>query len=76
MIHTFGAVIEQLSLAIEILIKCSHPGPSNKSVKRSQYSHIGNREMGTYSHSGIELNMHYHKVYSGLSIKQLITNQS
>ena len=31
-IHTFGAVIEQLSLAIEIMVKCSHAGPSNKSV--------------------------------------------
>ena len=28
-IHTFGAVIEQLYLAIEIMVKCSH---SNKSV--------------------------------------------
>ena len=34
-IHTFGAVIEQLPLAIEIMVKCSHSGPSNKSVKRS-----------------------------------------
>ena len=32
-IHTFGAVIEQLSLAIEIMVKCSHAGPSSKSVK-------------------------------------------
>ena len=31
------------------------------------------REMGTYSHSGIELYTHYHKVYLGLSIIQLIT---
>ena len=31
-IHTFGAVIEQLSLAFEIMVKCSHAGPSNKSV--------------------------------------------
>ena len=32
-IHTFGALIEQLSLAIEILVKYSHAGPSiNKSV--------------------------------------------
>ena len=30
-IHTFGAVIEQLSLTIEIMVKCSHAGPSNKS---------------------------------------------
>ena len=29
-IHTFGAVIEQLSLTIEIMVKCSHAGPSNK----------------------------------------------
>ena len=26
-IHTFGAVIEQLSLAFEIMVKCSHAGP-------------------------------------------------
>ena len=26
-IHTFGAVIEQLSLTIEIMVKCTHPGP-------------------------------------------------
>ena len=31
-IHTFGAVIEQLSLAFEIMVKCSHAGPSNKSM--------------------------------------------
>ena len=31
-IHTFGAVIEQLSLAFEIMVKCSYAGPSNKSV--------------------------------------------
>ena len=31
-IHTFGPLIEQLSLAIEIIVKCSHAGPSNKSV--------------------------------------------
>ena len=31
-IHTFGAVIEQLSLTIEIMVKCSHAGPSHKSV--------------------------------------------
>ena len=31
-IHTLGAVIEQLSLAIEIMVKCSHAGSSNKSV--------------------------------------------
>ena len=31
-IHTFGAVIEQLPLTIEIMVKCSHAGPSNKSV--------------------------------------------
>ena len=32
-IHTFGTVIEQLSLAIEIMMKCSHVSPSiNKSV--------------------------------------------
>ena len=33
-IHTIGAVIEQLSLAIEIMVKCSHAGPCNKSVNR------------------------------------------
>ena len=32
LIHTFGTVIEQLSLAFEIMVKCSHAGPSNKSV--------------------------------------------
>ena len=32
LIHTFGAVIEQLSLTIEIMVKCSHAGLSNKSV--------------------------------------------
>ena len=32
MIHTFEAVIEQLSLTFEIMVKCSHDGPSNKSV--------------------------------------------
>ena len=31
-IHTFGAEIEQISLAIKIMVKCSHAGPSNKSV--------------------------------------------
>ena len=31
-IHTFGAVIEQLSLAFEIMVKCSHAGPCYKSV--------------------------------------------
>ena len=31
-IHTFGAVIEQLSLAFEVIVKCSHAGPSYKSV--------------------------------------------
>ena len=30
--HTFRTVIEQLSLAFEIMVKCSHAGPSNKSV--------------------------------------------
>ena len=34
-IHTFGAVIEQLSLAIEIMVKCNHVGSSNKRVKGS-----------------------------------------
>ena len=34
-IHIFGAVIEQLSLAIEIMVTCSHAGPSNKRVKGS-----------------------------------------
>ena len=28
----WGSVIEQLSLAIEIMVKCSHAGSSNKSV--------------------------------------------
>ena len=31
-IHTFGAVIEQLSLTIKIMVKYSHAGPSNKNV--------------------------------------------
>ena len=31
-IYTFVAVIEQLSLAFDIMVKCSHAGPSNKSV--------------------------------------------
>ena len=31
-IHTFGPVIEQLSLAFEIMVKCSYAGPSKKSV--------------------------------------------
>ena len=31
-IHTFGAVMEKLSLTIEIIVKCNHAGPSNKSV--------------------------------------------
>ena len=31
-IHTFGAAIKQFSLAIEIMAKCSHAGPSNKTV--------------------------------------------
>ena len=31
-IHTFGSVIEQLSLTIEIMVKSSHAGPSKKSV--------------------------------------------
>ena len=31
-IHTFRAEIEQLSLAFEIMVKCSYAGPSNKSV--------------------------------------------
>ena len=31
-ILTFGVVIEQLSLAFDIMVKCSHAGPSNKSV--------------------------------------------
>ena len=31
-IHTFGAVIEQLSLAFECMVKYSHAGLSNKSV--------------------------------------------
>ena len=34
-IHSFGTVIEQLSLAFEIMVKCSHAGSkkSNKSVR-------------------------------------------
>ena len=48
MIHTFGAVIEQLSLAIE-MVKCSHAGPSNKSniisMNIFQCSHIGKWEL-------------------------------
>ena len=55
-IHTFGAVIEQLSLTIEIMVKCSHAGPSNKSVKVL----LGIWEMGTYLHSGIESHVFIH----------------
>ena len=57
-IHTFGAVIEQFSLTIEIMVKCccSHAGPSNKSVKVL----LGIWEMGTYSHLGIELHVFIH----------------
>ena len=58
-IHTFGAVIEQLSLAIEIMVKCSHAGPSNKIVIIFSYSRIGKQKMGTYSHSGIEFSYIY-----------------
>ena len=43
--HTFGAVIEQLSLAFEIMVKCSHAGPSNKSVNIFQCSCIGKWEL-------------------------------
>ena len=55
-IHTFGAVIEQLSLTIEIMVKCRHAGPSNKIVKVL----LGIWEMGTYYHSGIELHAFIH----------------
>ena len=51
MIHTSGAVIEQLSLAFEIMVKWSHAGPSNKRMQLYW-------EMGTFSHSGIELYIH------------------
>ena len=52
MIHTFETVIEQLSLAIKIMVKCSHAGPSNKSVNIFYCSRIGKWEH--YSHTGIE----------------------
>ena len=60
MIHTFGAVIEQSSLAFEIMVKCSHAGPSsNKSVKKCEYILMQLYwEMGSYSHSGIEIYLH------------------
>ena len=51
-IHTFRGVIEQLSLTIEIMVKCSHAGPCNKSVNSNAVL------LGNYSHSGIELYMH------------------
>ena len=54
MIHTFGAVIEQLSLAIEITVKCSHA-----ELQKCEYILMQSIwEMGTYSHSGIELYIH------------------
>ena len=55
-IHAFGEVMEQLSLTFEIMAKCSHAGPSNKSVKVL----LGIWEMGSYSHSGIELHVFIH----------------
>ena len=73
MIHTFGAVIEQLSLTIEIMVKCSHAGPSNKSVKTLNAVLLGNGNLFTLWNRIIAF---IHKVYSGLSIKQFITNQS
>ena len=50
-IHTFGAVIEQLSLAFEIKVKCSHACLSNKCEYILMQLYW---EMGTYSHSRIE----------------------
>ena len=44
-IHTFGPLIEQLSLAIEIIVKCSHACPSNKSVNIFGCSCIGKWEL-------------------------------
>ena len=48
-IHTFGAVIEQLSLTIEIMVK----GP--KYILMQYYW-----EMGTYLHSEIDLYVYIH----------------
>ena len=73
MIHTFGAVIEQLSLTIEIMVKCSHAGSSNKSVKTLNAVLLGNGNLFTLWNRIIAF---IHKVYSNLSIKQFITNQS
>ena len=44
-IHTFEAVIEQLSLTIEIMVKCSHAGPRNKNVNIFQCILIGKWEL-------------------------------
>ena len=46
-IHTFGPLIEQLSLAIEIMVKCSHAGPSNKSVIYFNAVVLGNGNLFT-----------------------------
>ena len=48
-IHTFGAVIEQLSLAFEItcIVKCSPAGPSNKSVNIFNAVVLGNGNIFT-----------------------------
>ena len=73
-IHTFGAVIEQLSLTIEIMVKCSHAGPSYNSVDKFNAVLLGNGNLFTLWNRIIAYMIH--KVYSGLSIKQLITNQS
>ena len=55
MIHTFGAVIEQLYFAFESMVKCSHAGLSNKCEYILMQLYL---KMGTYSHSGIELYIH------------------
>ena len=49
---------------IEIMVKCSHHArTSNKKCEKILMQLYW--EIGTYSHSGIELYIHYHKVYSG-----------
>ena len=66
MIHTSGAVIEQLSLTIETMVKCCHAGPCNKKCEYVLMQTYW--EMGTYSHSGTVLYLHYHKVYSPVKV--------
>ena len=47
MIHTLRAEIEQLSLAFEIMVKCSYAGPSNKSVNIFNAVVLGNGNLFT-----------------------------